>query len=230
LNRIENQYQLLMRQTRDKKSLREEIQNQLRHLKRIKDSIPQVENIASLRGLEGNCASAYFSALQQIVKQYCSEPFQFQKRTRRPPKDRFNAILSYGYSLLYRSVYSSILIVGLEPALGYYHTPRSSAHPLVLDVMELFRIPIWDVSVLSSLRRNLWHPDDDFAITPGQVWLSDNGRKKAVEFFENRLNETWKHPVLDYSLSYSRHIELEVRLLEKTWTEGKSLYAVSALR
>ncbi len=96
--------------------------------------------------------------------------------------------------------------------------------------MELFRIPVWDLSVISSIRRKQWNPLDDFAITPGKVWLSDNGRRKAIELFENRLNDEWKHPVLDYSLSYYRQIELEVRLLEKCWVDQSDLFAKARIR
>lgn len=229
-NRVENQLQFLMRLTRGKIHLREPVKPQLRQLRELKKKVPSVESVDSLRGLEGASGSAYFCALQQVLNSLLDEPFQFTKRTRRPPRDRFNAMLSFGYSLLQRAVLRAILTVGLEPALGYYHTPRSAAHPLALDLMDIFRTPIWDVALVASLRTRNWNPDSDFVITNKKVWLSDNGRKKAIEVFEKRLDETWKHPILGYSLSYARHIELEVRLLEKWWTEGKSLFATSSLR
>ncbi len=229
-NRIENQIQFLLRLTRGNQSSREKIHRHLRQMKKLKDRIMDCPGIDSLRGLEGACGNTYFSGMRFVLQDAIPEEFQFKKRSRRPPKDRFNAILSFGYSLLYKSVMSAILQVGLEPSLGYYHTPRSSAHPLVLDIMELFRIPIWDQSVIASLKRRQWQKTDDFVITPGKVWLSDNGRKKAIEIFENRLNDEWKHPVLDYSLSYYRQIELEVRLLEKSWTDQSHLFARSRIR
>lgn len=96
--------------------------------------------------------------------------------------------------------------------------------------MELFRVPLWDLVVVGSVNRGQWNPDKDFTITRTKVWLSDEGRKKAIELFESRLLETWKHPVLKYSLSYARTIELEARLLEKEWTGEPGLFARSRLR
>jgi CRISPR-associated protein Cas1 len=124
----------------------------------------------------------------------------------------------------------AVLASGLEPALGFYHTPRSAAYPLVLDLMELFRVPLWDMVLVGSLNRGQWDPAADFALTRAKVWLSEAGRKKAIGLFEARLQATWKHPVLSYSLSYARTIELEARLLEKEWTGEPGLFARSRLR
>ena len=154
----------------------------------------------------------------------------YSTRSRRPPKDRFNALLSYGYGLLHTTVMRSVLSAGLEPALGFFHTPRSAAYPLVLDLMELFRVTLWDMVLVASLNRNQWNVTDDFVVTPGKVWLSDSGRKKAIGLFEARLNEQWKHPVVNYSLSYARTIELEARLLEKEWSGEPGLFARMRLR
>jgi CRISPR-associated protein Cas1 len=155
---------------------------------------------------------------------------RFSKRSRRPPRDRINALLGFGYALVYQAVLQAVVAVGLEPALGFFHTPRSSAHPLVLDLMELFRVPIWDMVLIGSVNRLQWDPASDFSVTPGRVWLSQSGRKKAIQLFEKRLLETWKHPVVGYSLSYARLIELEVRLLEKEWTGSPGLFARMRLR
>ena len=151
-------------------------------------------------------------------------------RNRRPPLDRFNALLSYGYGLLHTAVMRAVLACGLEAALGFFHTPRSAAYPLILDLLELFRVPLWDMALIGSLNRGQWDPEADFAVTRAKVWLSDAGRKKAIGLFEARLEESWKHPVLNYSLSYARTIELEARLLEKEWTGEPNLFARSRLR
>lgn len=179
--------------------------------------------------MEGRAAKAYFDSVPALLPQ-ASEDFIPDGRNRRPPKDRFNALLSFGYSLLYRTVLESVIAVGLEPSLGYYHTPRSTAHPLVLDLMELFRVSVWDIPLVGSINRRQWDPDLDFAISKEKVWLSDTGRKKAIVLFEKRLQESWKHPVTEYSLSYRRTIELEVRLLEKEWSGQPGLFARARLR
>ena len=98
-------------------------------------------------------------------------------RNRRPPKDRCNALLSYGYALLLKDITNAIITVGLDPSLGFYHTPRSQAHPLALDLMEIFRVPLVDLPVIASINRRQWDEMKDFTIAGKQVWLSDTGRR-----------------------------------------------------
>ena len=193
-------------------------------------NMAHAEGVDQLRGLEGSAARAYFAMLPLLLRDAVPQEMKFTKRSRRPPADRFNALLGFGYSLLYQAVLQAVTAVGLEPALGFFHAPRSSAHPLVLDLMELFRVPIWDIAVVGSVNRLQWDPAADFSVAPGRVWLSSSGRKKAIELFERRLEETWKHPVVKYSLSYARLIELEVRLLEKEWSGKPGLFARMRLR
>jgi CRISPR-associated protein Cas1 len=188
------------------------------------------DNPDELRGHEGIAGKAYFSAIGALLRPEIPKSMRWTGRSRRPPQDCFNALLGFGYSLLYQAVWQAVVAVGLEPALGFYHTPRSSAYPLVLDLMELFRIPVWDIVLVGSINRLQWDPARDFEETPGRVWLSEYGRKKAIGLFEQRLEETWKHPVVGYSLSYARLMELEVRLLEKEWSGGPGLFARMRLR
>ncbi len=78
--------------------------------------------------------------------------------------------------------------------------------------MELFRVPLWDMPLVASVNRLQWDTEDDFTQVGKQVWLTDSGRKKAIEVHERRKEDRWKHPVTGYSLSYTRLIELEARL------------------
>jgi CRISPR-associated protein Cas1 len=228
--RSEGQLRYLLRGTRGKGERPPEVADALEAIRRSIKAMPDARDIDSLRGHEGAAGRAYFAALPALLRPEVPEPLIPRGRSRRPPRDRFNALLSMGYALLYQSVMSSVLAVGLEPAVGFYHTPRSAAHPLVLDLMELFRVPVWDVAVVGSVNRLHWDPAEDFAVTGVKVWLSDTGRRKAIKLYEDRLAETWKHPVTQYSLSYERTIELEVRLLEKEWTGSPGLFARARLR
>lgn len=228
--KIEGQHRYLLRASRGGNDVRQDI---LRPLEGIQDALRKSAGAVdrdSLRGYEGVAAVNYFEALRMVIGDQVAPAFQFDERNRRPPKDRFNALLGFGYGLLHTAIMRAVLAVGLEPAFGFFHTPRSAAYPLVLDLMELFRVSMWDLVVLGSLNRNQWDPDKDFAVTKTKVWLSDDGRKKAISLFESRLEETWKHPIVDYSLSYARTMELEVRLLEKEWTGESGLFAQARLR
>jgi CRISPR-associated protein Cas1 len=228
--KIESQHRYLLRGSRSDDHARDQM---LPHLVPLRSALASIEGAAdrdSLRGLEGSAAVGYFQALARLISPTVPEPLHYSKRSRRPPLDRFNAVLSFGYGLLHVAVMRAILASGLEPSLGFFHTPRSAAYPLVLDLMELFRVPLWDMVLIGSLNRNQWDPEADFVVTMGKVWLSEAGRRKAIGLFEARLDETWKHPVVSYSLSYARTMELEARLLEKEWSGEPGLFARLRLR
>ena len=228
--KVEGQHRYLLRASRGTPEMRDAMLPDLVLLRSALASIDKEGDRDTLRGLEGSAAVGYFGGLARLIGPSVPESLRYSTRSRRPPVDRFNAALGFGYALLHTAVARAILAAGLEPSLGFFHTPRSAAHPLVLDLMELFRVPLWDMVLIGSLNRNQWDPDADFVATKAKVWLSDSGRKKAIGLFEARLDETWKHPVVGYSLSYSRSIELEARLLEKEWTGEPGLFARMRLR
>jgi len=227
--RAEGQLKYLLRATRGN-TRPDKVVRALAVIRASLHGIAHAENRDSVRGFEGQAAKAYFSALPALLSAGVPDEMRPTGRSRRPPQDRFNALLSFGYALLYRSVMQAIIAVQLEPSLGFFHTPRSAAHPLVLDLMELFRVPLWDMPLVGSVNRKQWDPKEDFSVTRERVWLSDAGRRKAIGIYERRLKESWKHPVTQYSLSYARTIELEVRLLEKEWTGAPGLFAQSRIR
>lgn len=200
-------------------------------IRRLLGPLARAANIDSLRGYEGNVGAHYFDALPHLIVAEVSDLMRPDGRSRRPPRDRCNALLSYGYALLLKDVTNAILTVGLDPCLGFYHRPRSQAHPLALDLMELFRVPLVDLPVVASINRRQWDEETDFQIAGQQVWLSDAGRKKFIGIYERRKADVWKHPVIGHSLSYARLLELEVRLLEKEWTGNEGgLFARMRLR
>ncbi|MBW1947123.1 MAG: type I-MYXAN CRISPR-associated endonuclease Cas1 [Deltaproteobacteria bacterium] len=242
--KVENQLRYVMRTIRSQPGLETEMVIQT-GLNQFRDTLKEVNRqetvtadgpdfdatavIERIRGYEGLSGRAYFEILPFILKTSAEDFLAFSGRNRRPPKDPVNALLSFGYALLYRDCVGALLAVGLEPALGFFHTPRSPAYPLALDLMELFRLLLWDIPLIGSINRRQWQKSD-FEITPGQVWLNTEGRRKAIQLYESRKQEKWKHPVLNYSLSYARTIELEARLLEKEWTGQPGLFARLRLR
>jgi CRISPR-associated protein Cas1 len=228
--KVEGQHRYLLRASRGDEAQREAIGPDLVPLRNALASIDAAPDRDTLRGLEGNAAAGYFRGLGRLIGPNVPDALRYTTRSRRPPTDRINALLGFGYGLLHTAVLRGLLAAGLEPALGFFHTPRSAAYPLVLDLMELFRVPLWDMVLLGSLNRLQWDPAADFVATKAKVWLSESGRRKAIGLFEARLDESWKHPVIGYSLSYARTIELEARLLEKEWTGEPGLFARSRLR
>lgn len=228
--RGQGQRKFLMRGARGKTGVPETLNKAIAQMKAVLKQVPQAKSLESLLGLEGNLAALYFGALPCLISQEVTEEMHFNGRNRRPPLDRFNALLSFGYALLLKDVMNAILTVGLEPALGFYHQPRSQAAPLALDLLEIFRVPLVDMTVMASVNRGQWDTKADFEIRGKQVWLSEAGRRKFVELYERRKQESWKHPATGYSLTYRRLFELEVRLLEKEWMGEGGLFAQLVLR
>ncbi len=225
--KIENQMRFIARQSRVR-SLRDEAKPLLKVMSVQAAQVPHCSDFDTLRGCEGIAARAYFSALGLLLNRD-QEHMAFDGRSRRPPRDGFNAALSFGYGLLYREVMAAIISVGLDSTLGFFHTPRTAAHPLALDLMELFRTTLWDMPLVASVNRRQWS-EQHLVPSRNKVWLSDDGKRLAVGLFEQRKQESWKHPVLSYSLSYARSIELEARLLEKEWSGEHGLFARMRLR
>lgn len=228
--KVESQLRYVLRASRGNPSCRQAVQEPIDRMREVMPKLDRVANADSLRGLEGIAAKAYFASLPRLLTSRVDGLLVPNGRTKHPPEDRFNALLSFGYGMLFALVHRTLLGVGLEPALGFFHLPRSSAPPLVLDLVELFRVPLVDMPVVGSVNRNQWNPTDDFTIAGRQVWLSESGRKKAIGLFEERLNEAYRHPFTGQSMTYARIVELEARLLEKEWTGAPGLYARLRMR
>ena len=228
--KVEGQLQYLLRGTRGNEESRRHCARDIEQIREAIRKIAKAGSIDTLRGLEGIAAKSYFSSLPMLLSDHIDDELRPTGRSKHPPRDCFNCLLSFGYTLVQSLVHRSILAVGLEPALGFFHQPRTAAHPLVLDLMELFRTPIWEIALTGSLNRNQWSVATDFDVRLGHVWLSNDGRKKAVQLFEQRLQESHKHPFTRQSLTYARMVELEVRLLEKEWTGCSCVFAQLRLR
>ena len=228
--RASSQLGFLLRASRGKDRIALGIEQAVRGLRNALRAASRAEGIDSLRGHEGDAGRHYFSGFPGLFRRDLNDSLRFAGRNRRPPRDRINALLSFGYALLYRDVLQSIIAVGLEPSFGFFHRPRSAAHPLSLDLMELFRVPLWDMPLVASVNRLQWDVNEDFTQAGKQVWLSPAGRKKAIEVYERRKEDRWRHPVTGYSLSYARLIEVEARLLEKEWAGEPGLFARMRLR
>jgi CRISPR-associated protein Cas1 len=228
--RAEGQLRFLLRATQGKERSETGVADAVDGIRTVLRAVPAAPDESVLLGLEGRAAALYFGKVPVLIGSNIADELRPHGRTRRPPLDPFNALLSFGYGLLLREVTQAIRGVGLEGAFGFYHRPRSSAPPLALDIMELFRVALVDMAVIGAINRQQFDAQADFVRAGRQVWLNDDGRRKAIEVFERRLADEWRHPVLRYSLSYRRQIELEVRLLEKEWSGEPGLFACARLR
>ena len=164
-----------------------------------------------LQGLEGSATAHYFNCFRHIL----NEPAWFNGRTRRPPRDPVNALLSYGYTILLNQVLSAVCTVGLDPYVGYLHRSQYGKPALALDLMEEFRPLVVD-SVVVSLVNNGSLRAHDFVEEFGTYRLTAGGRRTFLTRLEARFDESITHPTFGYKASYRRAIELQARLMAKT--------------
>lgn len=158
------------------------------------DTLQGLDNIDSMRGLEGNAASIYFSAFDDMLKTN-DEDMHFVRRSHRPPENRCNAIMSFLYMLLKNDVQSALESVGLDPAVGYLHTLRPGRPSLALDMMEELRAVMCDRMCIAFI--NLKQiKSDDFDVNNGEYRLKDDARKMLVDSWQKRKKDEILHPFL----------------------------------
>jgi CRISP-associated protein Cas1 len=175
-------------------------------------SQPQTDSIyGRLQGLEGSGTAHYFNSFKHLL----NKPNLFNGRTRRPPRDPVNALLSYGYTILLNQILSAICTVGLDPYIGYLHSTKHGKPALALDLMEEFRPLIVD-SVVISLFNNSILKEKHFKKELGGAYrLNNYGRRTFLTKLEARFDETITHPTFNYKATYRRSLELQTRLLAK---------------
>lgn len=157
-------------------------------------ALENVSDIDSIRGIEGAAATVYFRAFDAMLKTDDNDLI-FDKRSRRPPENRVNALLSFVYMLLKNDTQSALESVGLDPAAGYLHTLRPGRPSLALDLMEELRAPLCDRFVISLL--NLKQiKSNDFDTTNGEYRLRDDARRQVIREWQLRKKEQITHPFL----------------------------------
>ena len=149
--------------------------------------------------------------------------FDFAKRNRRPPRDPVNALLSFVYAMLLKDLVATLVGVGLDPYLGFYHQPRYGRPALALDLMEEFRPLVADSVVINLINNGEVRPTD-FITRAGACALTPHGRKQVLEGYERRLDTPVTHPHFGYAISYRRIFEVQARLLARHLTGEINFY------
>jgi CRISP-associated protein Cas1 len=168
----------------------------------------------ALRGVEGDAANAYFGTFDTLIRAQ-KEVFQFSGRSRRPPLDPMNALLSFLYVLLLHDIRSALETVGLDPAVGFLHRERPGRPSLALDVMEEFRAFLADRLALSLINRRQLSQKDFKYIENGAVLLSDEGRKTVLLAYQERKREELTHPFLDEKMTVGLLWFVQAQLLAR---------------
>lgn len=189
--------------------------------KKALDKLPLAKNLAELRGVEGAASRAYFAVLRRILR----PEFDFEKRSRRPPEDPANALLSFSYSLLTNAMYTACLVAGLDPYDGFYHADAYGRPALALDLVEEFRSVVADSVVIGLINKRIIKKTDferSSARKEEGVYLSRRGMRKFLEYFTRRLNSVVFHPTAGRKLGYQKIFEVQARSLRLAIEQGSA--------
>lgn len=210
--KVRNQRTLLRRNWRDERGT-DGKSEALERMSRIADRAATAGGIPVLLGLEGEAASLYFEHFEKMLTPAAPQ-FQFTTRTRRPPTDPVNALLSMSYALLTRTFLAILQAAGFDPYQGFYHQPRHGRPALALDMMEPYRPIIADSTVLQVINNGEVQADDFVRNGPACA-LKPGGRRALIAAYERRLGQETTHPVFGYQVSMRRLIDVQVRLLAR---------------
>lgn len=166
------------------------------HLKNSILLVKECNNFDDLRGIEGEAAKQYFTSFNEMIQQQKTD-FSFYERTKRPPLDNINTLLSFGYSLLAHDVEAALLSVGLDPYVGFLHTDRPGRISLALDIMEEFRSYFVDRFIISLINLKIINKDHFLQKESEGIILTNEGRKSFLNEWQKRKQEEIKHPFIE---------------------------------
>jgi len=169
-----------------------------------------------LRGIEGEAARGYFEAINLVVKPQARGSFVLNGRTRRPPLDRFNALLSFLYSMLMNDCRSAVESVGLDPQIGFLHAVRPGRAALALDIQEEFRSVLADRLALTLINRGQVAAKDFDLREGGAVLLNEKGRRAVITAWQERKQEEVTHPMLNAQVPLALLPFIQARFMART--------------
>ncbi len=223
--KIKNTRQVLLRGAREAKA-----DDEAKALTRLADdlaaalrTLPETTDLDSLRGVEGSAARQYFTGLNLLIRPDQRDPFSMDGRTRRPPRDRFNAMLSFLYAMWMNDCRSALEAAGLDPQVGFLHALRPGRAALALDLMEEFR-PWADRLALTLVNRGQLAADDFVLREGGGVSLEPDARKAVVVAYQERKKDEINHPLLAQSVPLGLVPLVQARLLARAIRDDGTPY------
>ena len=217
IGKVSNCRTVLMRAARERDDsgggcaeLRRAAQDLADVLQRLSCNVP----MDTARGHEGEAAASYYGVFDHLIAAQ-KDGFTFTKRTRRPPLDPINALLSFLYTLLMNDVAGAVEAVGLDPAVGFLHRDRPGRLGLALDLMEELRPVLADRLALSLINRRQISPSDFRITESGAVWLNDAARKEVLIAYQTRKQDTITHPFLNEEIQLGLVPHVQALLLAR---------------
>ena len=200
--KIHNQLVLLRRYNRNIKS--EKVHELINYLANTQKNIKYTSDNNELLGYEGLASRTYFSALGMLI----NKPFQFTKRTKQPPRDPFNTMLSMGYSILFNEILSNIIAIGLHPYIGFFHQLAKGHPALVSDLIEEWRAVIVDALVISLIKRGSI-TENMFTLNKKGCYFSPEGKKIFLNAYNKKINTENKYISGEHSYRDSLRIQCQ---------------------
>ncbi|WP_017306217.1 type I-C CRISPR-associated endonuclease Cas1c [Spirulina subsalsa] len=214
--KIQNARKLLMRSARDAKqegdrtALTKAAQHHAESLTRLEAAT----TVETVRGIEGNAAKAYLEVFDHAIVQN-REAFGFKTRSRHPPLDPTNSLLSFLYGLLKNECIAACESVGLDPQMGFLHVLRPGRASLAFDLMEELRPIVCDRLVLTLINRQQIQPDDFMERPGGAIYLTESGRKTVLGAYQKRKQEEITHPLLKTKIPLGLVAHTQARLFAR---------------
>lgn len=214
--KLRNQRHVLLRGARDAKEEadRHVLLRAAQNLAASQRALPSAESLDTVRGIEGEAARGYFAAMNHLIRPDLRRRFAIDGRSRRPPRDRMNALLSFLYAMWMNDCRSACEAAGLDPQVGYLHAIRPGRAALALDLMEEFR-PLADRLALSLINRLQIGEDGFDPREGGAVMLQGDARKAVVIAFQERKKDELLHPMLAQSVPLGLVPQVQARLLAR---------------
>lgn len=215
--KIANARTTLLRGRRDHGDHAGSLESACRHMASSATEAIRASTLDGLRGQEGDAANVYFAVLDQLVTLDSPDRdgFTMASRSRRPPRDAFNCLLSFLYAMLAHDARSACEACGLDPAVGFLHRDRPGRASLALDLMEELRSFLCDRLVLSLINRRQVAANDFEYLEGGAVRLTDSARRTVLTAYQKRKQEEINHPYLNERVSIGLIVHLQARLLSR---------------
>lgn len=192
----------------------ERCRNAAGYLANALEKIKKEENLDSLRGLEGECASVYFGIFDELILNQ-KDTFSFRGRSKRPPLDNVNAMLSFGYTLLANDCANALEGAGLDSYVGFMHRDRPGRKSLALDLMEEMRTVLVDRLVLTLINNRQIRAEHFQISQSGAVEFTEEGRRKFIAAWQERKREQITHPYLQEKICWGLVPHIQALLLSR---------------
>ena len=183
----------------------------------MKNKINEAKEVNEVRLIEARAKEFYYLQFNKILN---DEKYKFIKRVRQPPDNYINTLISFGNSLLYTTTLSEIFKTQLDPTISFVHEPFERRYSLNLDIADIFKPLIVDRVIFSLINRKQIKPEH-FDLNLKFCYLNDEGRRRFIKEYDNKLNTTIKYPKLNRKVSYRFILRLECYKLIKYFVEGK---------